>query len=133
MHALELRVPTAEIVTSYFERPVGSTSKLSTYRDGMRILYTMARLFRDVRPLPFFFGLAILFALAGLFLGAEVVIEYFDTGLVPRLPTAVLATGLMLLASLSVVCGTILDSVARGRREMKRLAYLAMGAAGGRR
>ena len=133
VHALELRVPMAEIVTSYFERPVGSTSKLSTYRDGMRILYTMARLFRDVRPLPFFFGFAILFALAGLLLGAEVVIEYFETGLVPRLPTAVLATGLMLLASLSVVCGTILDSVARGRREMKRLAYLAMGAAGGRR
>jgi len=127
VHALELRVPMAEIVTSYFERPAGSTSKLSTYRDGIRILYTMARLFRDVRPLPFFFGLAILFALGGLWLGAEVVIEYFETGLVPRLPTAVLATGLMLLASLSVVCGTILDSVARGRREMKRLAYLAAG------
>ena len=128
VHALELRVPTAEVVTSYFERPEGSTSKLSTYRDGMRILYTMARLFRDVRPLPFFFGFAILFALAGLVLGAEVVVEYLETGLVPRLPTAVLATGLMLLASLAVVCGMILDSVARGRRETKRLAYLAAAA-----
>ena len=128
VHALELRVPMAEVVTSYFERPAGSTSKLSTYRDGLRILYTMARLFRDVRPLPFFFGFAALFALLGLWLGAEVVVEFFDTGLVPRLPTAVLATGLMLLASLSVVCGMILDSVARGRREAKRLAYLAAGA-----
>jgi hypothetical protein len=128
VHALELRVPTAEVVTSYFERPAGSTSKLSTYRDGLRILYTMARMFRDVRPLPFFFGFAALFAILGLYLGFEVLIEFLDTGLVPRLPTAVLATGLMLLASLSVVCGMILDSVARGRREMKRLAYLAAGA-----
>lgn len=128
VHALELRVPTAEVVTSYFERPAGSTSKLSTYKDGLRILYTMARLFRDVRPLPFFFGCALLLALAGLGLGAEVLVEYLDTHLVPRLPTAVLATGLMLLASLCVVCGMILDSVARGRREAKRLAYLAAGA-----
>ena len=127
VHALDLRVPTAEIVTSYFERPAGSASKLSTYRDGLRILGTMARLFRDVRPLPFFSGCALLFALAGLWLGAEVVVQYFEPGLVPRLPTAVLATGLMLLASLSIVCGMILDSVARGRREAKRLAYLAAG------
>jgi glycosyltransferase involved in cell wall biosynthesis len=126
VHALELRVPTAEIVTSYFERPQGSHSKLSTYKDGLRILYTMARLFRDVRPLPFFFGFAALFAAVGLVLGAEVVAEYLATGLVPRLPTAVLATGLMLLASLAVACGMILDSVARGRREAKRLAYLAL-------
>ena len=126
VHALELRLPTAEVVTSYFERPEGSTSKLSTYRDGLRILYTMARLFRDVRPLPFFFTFAALFAAVGLLLGAEVVAEFLETRLVPRLPTAVLATGLMLLASLSVVCGMILDSVARGRREAKRLAYLAL-------
>jgi glycosyltransferase involved in cell wall biosynthesis len=128
VHALELRVPTAEVVTSYFERPVGSASKLSTYRDGLRILYTMARLFRDVRPLPFFSACALLFAAAGLWLGAEVIVEYFETGLVRRLPTAVLTTGLMVLASLSIVCGMILDSVARGRREAKRLAYLAAGA-----
>jgi hypothetical protein len=129
VHALELRVPTAEVVTSYFERPAGSASKLSTYRDGMRILYTMARMFRDVRPLPFFSWCALLFLLLGLGLGSEVVADYLKTGLVPRLPTAVLATGLMLLASLAIVCGMILDSVARGRREAKRLAYLAAGAA----
>ncbi len=131
VHALDLRVPTAEIVTRYFERPEGSTSKLSTYRDGLRILAAMARMFRDVRPLPFFSGCALLFALVGLALGAEVIAEFVATGLVPRLPTAVLATGLMLIASLSLVCGIILESVARGRREAKRLAYLAAGAARG--
>jgi len=125
VHALELRVPTAEIRTRYFERPEGSVSKLSTWRDGFRILATMARLFRDVKPLPFFSGFAALFAAVGLLLGADVIVEYMETGLVPRLPTAVLATGLILMASLSLACGLILDSVARGRREAKRLAYLA--------
>lgn len=125
VHALELRVPVAEVVTSYSERPEGSSSKLSTYRDGFRILATMARMFRDIRPLPFFTGFAVLFAAVGVLLGAEVAREFLQTGLVPRLPTAVLATGLMLLASLSVACGLILDSVARGRREAKRLAYLS--------
>ena len=128
VHALELRVPTAELRTRYFERPAGSASKLSTYRDGFRILATMARLFRDVKPLPFFAALTVLFAAAGLALGAGVIVEFMDTRLVPRLPTAVLATGLMLLASLSIACGLILDSVARGRREAKRMAYLAAGA-----
>ncbi len=128
VHALELRVPTAEIRTRYFERPEGSSSKLSTYRDGARILATMARLFRDVKPLPFFSVFAAGFAIAGLALGAGVVVEFMETGLVPRLPSAVLATGLMLLASLSFACGMILDSVARGRREAKRLAFLAAGA-----
>jgi glycosyltransferase involved in cell wall biosynthesis len=128
VHALELRVPAADIRTRYFERPEGSSSKLSTYRDGMRILATMARLFRDVKPLPFFAGLAVLFAAPGFALGAGVIVEFMETGLVPRLPTAVLATGLMLMASLSMACGMILDSVARGRREAKRLAYLAAGA-----
>ena len=88
----------------------------------------MARLFRDVKPLPFFSGFAAVFAVAGMALGAGVVIEFMETGLVPRLPSAVLATGLMLLASLSFACGMILDSVARGRREAKRLAYLQAGA-----
>lgn len=129
VHALELRVPMAEVVTPYFERTEGSASKLSTYRDGLRILRTMLRLFRDVRPVQFFGAFALLFAAIGLVLGAEVVVEFVRSGLVTRLPTAVLATGLMLLASLSIVCGLILDSVARGRREGKRLAYLAAGAA----
>ncbi len=127
VHALELRVPMAEIRTRYFERPEGSSSKLSTFRDGARILATMARLFRDVKPLPFFSGFAAVFAIAGLALGAGVVVEFMETGLVPRLPSAVLATGLMLLASLSFACGIILDSVARGRREAKRMAFLAAG------
>ena len=128
VHALELNVPAAEIRTRYFERPEGSVSKLSTYRDGYRILATMARLFRDERPLPFFTLLAALLAVVGLALGTGVVVEFMETGLVPRLPTAVLATGLMLMASLSIACGVILASVARGRREAKRLAYLAAGA-----
>jgi len=128
VHALELRVPSAEIRTRYVARPEGSTSKLSTYRDGFRILATMARLFRDVKTLPFFSGFAALFAVFRLVFGAGVVVEFMETGLVPRVPTAVLATGLMLLASLSFACGMILDSVARGRREAKRIAYLAAGA-----
>lgn len=129
VHSLELRVPTAEIVMQYRARPEGSVSKLHTWRDGLRILGAMATLFRDVRPLPFFGIVAALLASAGLALGTEVIVEYMRTGLVPRLPTAVLATGLMLLASLSLASGLILDSVARGRREAKRLAYLAAGAA----
>jgi glycosyltransferase involved in cell wall biosynthesis len=128
VHALELRVPTAEIRTRYFERPAGSSSKLSTYRDGFRILATMARLFRDVKPLPFFAAFGALFAAVGLALGASVIVEFMETHLVPRLPTAVLATGLVLVAVLAFACGLILDSVARGRREAKRLAYLAAGA-----
>jgi hypothetical protein len=129
VHSLELRVPTAEIVMKYRARPEGSASKLNKWRDGLRILATIATLFRDVRPLPFFGILAAVLAGFGLVLGTGVVVEYMETRLVPRLPTAVLATGLMLLASLSVAAGLILDSVARGRREAKRLAYLAAGAA----
>jgi glycosyltransferase involved in cell wall biosynthesis len=126
VHALEMRLPTTELPTRYSSRPEGSASKLSTWRDGFRILATMARLFRDVRPLPFFSAFALLFATAGFVLGTDIVVVFIETGLVPRLPSAVLATGLMLLAALSFACGMILDSVARGRREAKRLAYLAM-------
>jgi glycosyltransferase involved in cell wall biosynthesis len=128
VHALELRLPSAEITTRYFARPDGSASKLNKWRDGLRILGTIATLFRDVRPLPFFGIAAALLAMSSLALGTEVIVEYMETHLVPRLPTAVLATGLMLLASLSLACGMILDSVARGRRETKRMAYLAAGA-----
>lgn len=128
VHALEQRLPTAEIRAEYFERPEGSVSKLSTYRDGLRILRMTVVLFKDERPLAFFGTLAALLAFAGLALGATVVVEYMETHLVPRLPTAILATGLMLSAFLSLACGLILDSVARGRREIKRLAYLAAGA-----
>jgi glycosyltransferase involved in cell wall biosynthesis len=125
VHALEQRLPTGEIVTPYYERPSDSQSKLSTLRDGLRILRMTAILFRDERPLAFFGTLATLAAVIGLFLGGGVVIEFMETRLVPRLPTAILATGLMLTAFLGFACGLILDSVARGRREVKRLAYLS--------
>jgi hypothetical protein len=125
VHALELRVPAAEIAMRYRPRREGSASKLNKWRDGLRILGTVVTLFRDVRPLPFFGLLAAFLAIVGLVLGIGVVIEYMHTGLVPRFPTAILATGLMVLASLSLASGIILDSVARGRREAKRLAYLA--------
>jgi hypothetical protein len=125
VHALQMRVPMAEVPTRYVARPVGSTSKLNTYRDGARIIVAMALLFRDVKPLLFFSGLGAVLALFGLVLGTEVVVEFMQTGLVRRLPTAVLATGLMLLAALSLAAGVILGSVARGRLEAKRLAYLA--------
>jgi hypothetical protein len=133
VHALEMRVPTGELVTRYGARGEGSQSKLNKWRDGLRILGTITVLFRDIRPLPFFGILAVLLAAAGLALGSDVIVEFTRTGLVPRLPTAVLATGLILLASLALACGVILDSVARGRREVKRLAYLAAGAAAPRR
>jgi glycosyltransferase involved in cell wall biosynthesis len=124
VHALEQRLPTGEMVTPYYERPSDSHSKLSTMRDGLRILRMTGVLFRDERPLAFFGTLAALAAAIGLFLGIGVVVEFMETRLVPRLPTAILATGLMLTAFLGLACGLILDSVARGRREAKRLAYL---------
>jgi glycosyltransferase involved in cell wall biosynthesis len=130
VHALELRMPVAELPTPYGARPAGSASKLNTYRDGVRILLQILRLFREERPLQFFlFWFAVLFALSAA-LGTPVVTEYLRTGLVPRLPTAVLATGIMLLAFLSLMSGLILDTVTRGRRELRRIAYLAIPATG---
>ena len=130
VHALAQRLPTAEVRTPYYERPAGSQSKLSTYGDGLRILRMTVSLFRDERPLLFFGIFAVAFAVAGLILGGGVVLEYMETRLVPRFPTAILATGLMLVSFLSLACGLILHNVARGQREMKRLAYLAAGATG---
>ena len=126
VHALELHMPIGEVRTRYSDRPAGSTSKLRTIRDGLRILRTIVVLVKEERPLQFFSlaGLALL--LLGVLLGVPVVLEFLATGLVPRLPTAVLATGLVLLSFLSFAAGLILDSVARGRKEMKRLAYLAL-------
>nr|MBA3775899.1 glycosyltransferase [Betaproteobacteria bacterium] len=109
VHALEQRVPTAEVRTPYFERAEGSSSKLSTYRDGARILARMVLLFKDVRPVAFFGGFAVVFFAAGSLLGFDVIVEFMETRLVPRLPTVVLATGLMLLAFLALGCGMILD------------------------
>lgn len=128
VHALELRMPIAEVPTPYKDRPPGSFSKLNTIRDGIRILRTIIVLVKEERPLQFFSSLAGLFALLAVLLGIPLFADYFATGLVPRLPTAVLATGLMLLAFLSLACGLILDTVTHGRREMKRLRYLAVPA-----
>ena len=112
--------------TRYKERPVGSVSKLNTWRDGFRILGTIAYLVREERPLVFFSAFFALLAGTSLLIGAPVVTEFVHTGEVPRLPTAVLATGLMLLGFLSLTCGLILDTVTRGRWEAKRMAYLAI-------
>jgi glycosyltransferase involved in cell wall biosynthesis len=126
VHAVRLMMPMAEMDTRYKERPVGSVSKLNTWRDGFRILWTIGYLVREERPLIFFSCFFALLALASLLTGAPVVTEYLQTGLVPRLPTAVLATGLMLLAFLALMAGLILDTVTRGRWEQKRMAYLAI-------
>ena len=124
VHALELKMPVAEVSTPYFARPEGSASKLSTYRDGWRILVTIVTLYRIERPLWFFGALGGLLALAGVLLALPLAITYARTGLVPRVPTAILVTGLMIIATLAVFAGLILDTVVRGRREVRRLAYL---------
>ncbi len=128
VHALELRMPFGEVMTAYGARPEGSTSKLSTYRDGWRILKTIGRLYVSERPLAFFGICAALLAAVSVLISVPVFAEYLREGLVPRLPTAVLSASVMIAALLSLVCGLILDNVTRGRHEMKRLAYLAIPA-----
>jgi len=130
VHALELELPVDEIATPYYSRPSGSASKLATWHDGFRILRTVLRLYRAERPLSLFGALAIALALISIGLAVPIFITYVQQGLVPRLPTAVLSTGLMLLAFLSLACGFILDTVTRGRREAKLIAYLALRAPG---
>ena len=131
IHALELQMPVGELVTRYGARPEGSTSKLSTYRDGWRILSTIGTLFRIEKPVLFFGGIGALLALLAIILAIPLGITYLQTGLVPRLPTALLATGLIILAVLNWFCGLILATVVRGRREVRRLAYLSFAAPGG--
>jgi glycosyltransferase involved in cell wall biosynthesis len=126
VHAVRLLMPTAEIDTHYKERPEGSVSKLSTWRDGFRILFTIVALMREERPLMFFSFIFLALAIGSFLIGIPVVVEYAKTGLVPRLPSAVLSTALMVLAFLSLVSGLILDTVTRGRWEDKRMAYLAI-------
>ena len=128
VYALELSLPVAEIETPYYARPEGSFSKLNTWRDGFRILGTMLKLYRSERPLRFFMAIGVLLAVASVVLAIPVLITFIETGLVPRLPTAVLAMGLMIMALLSVSSGLVLDTVTRGRREMKMLAYLSQPA-----
>ena len=125
VHALELAMPVAEIETPYYARPEGSFSKLSTWRDGFRILGTILKLYRSEKPLRFFTAIGIVLMLVSIGLAIPVVVTYLEQGIVPRLPTAVLSTGLMILAVLSVSSGLVLDTVTRGRREMKLLAYLS--------
>lgn len=125
VHALELRLPVAEVPTPYFDRPEGSNSKLRTYRDGVRILKTIVELVKEERPLLFFSAAAIALALLSVGLAIPLVITFIETGLVPRFPTAILSTGLMLAALLSFASGLVLDTVTRARREIKRLAYLS--------
>jgi len=124
VHALELRMKMAEIDTPYGERPVGSFSKLSTFRDGWRILKLVSHLVKEERPADFFGTAFLALLVLSLGLGLPVVVEFAQTGLVERLPTSVLATGIMLLAFLMLTCGIILETVTTARREMKRLAYL---------
>lgn len=126
VHALGLRMPIGELSTAYGVRPTGSASKLNTYRDGFRILLTILRLFKRERPLLFFSLGFVVCALASIGLAAPLLETYLATGLVPRLPTALLSASLMLFGTVFLICGIILDTVTRGRKEAKRLAYLAV-------
>ncbi|GLK80747.1 glycosyltransferase family 2 protein [Methylopila turkensis] len=129
IHALDLRLAVEEIPVRYGRRPADSESKLSTYRDGFRILWTIAMMYRAVKPFRFFSAIAAGFAAIAVVLGAPVVATFLETGLVPRLPTAVLAASVMQLATLSLVCGVIVESVSEARREAKRLRYLELRSA----
>lgn len=130
IHALELGLAAAEIDTPYYARPKGSASKLNTWRDGFRILWTILQLYRAERPLPFFSAIAAVLAIVAIGLGIPIIITFIETHTVPRLPTAVLATGFVVMAFLSFAVGLVLDTVTRGRREMKLLAYLSHRAPG---
>jgi glycosyltransferase involved in cell wall biosynthesis len=130
VHALELELPVGEVATPYYSRPSGSSSKLNTWQDGFRILWTVLKLYRAERPLSLFGSLGIALGIMAIGLVIPIFITYVQEGLVPRLPTAVLSTGLMVLACLSVAVGLILDTVTRGRREAKLIAYLALRAPG---
>jgi len=125
VHALELELAVAEVQTPYYARPEGSVSKLSTWRDGWRILLTIVGLYRFERPLAFYSGIGIALAIVSVGLAIPIFVTYFEQGTVPRVPTAILSMGLMLLAFLSIVAGLVLDTVTRGRRETKLIAYLA--------
>lgn len=126
IHALSLTLPCAEVKTRYFERADGTESKLRTYRDGMLILRFIMLLFKEIKPFIFFTVLATLFAVASLVFAYPVLTEFLDTGLVPRLPTAILSAVIMLMAFMIFFCGVVLDSLGRGRLEHKRLRYIAM-------
>ena len=130
VHALELRMPVGEVETVYAARPEGSHSKLSTFGDGWRILRTIANLYRMERPVLFYGSIGALLVIVAVLLAIPLIETYLQTGLVPRVPTAILATGLVIVAVLCVFAGLILDTVTRGRREIRRLAYLSLAAPG---
>jgi glycosyltransferase involved in cell wall biosynthesis len=130
VHALELRMPVGEIETAYGARPEGSESKLSTFGDGWRILKTIGTLYRIERPMLFFGTIGSLLLIAALLLSIPLIVTYANTGLVPRVPTAILVTGMTIVAVLCLFAGMILDTVTRGRREVRRLAYLSQPAPG---
>jgi glycosyltransferase involved in cell wall biosynthesis len=124
IHALTLAIPCAEIVSQYLERPSNSHSKLSAFRDGFQILFSVIKLLEETRPLFFFGVIALLLLVISIVISCPIIATFIETGLVPRLPTAVLATGLALLSFLSLTCGVIMDSVSNARREIKKLHYL---------
>jgi len=130
VHALELRMPVGEVETAYGARPEGSESKLSTYGDGWRILKTIVTLYRLERPVLFYGAIGALLVIAAILLAIPLVETYLQTGLVPRFPTAILVTGMVIVAVLCFFAGLILDTVTRGRREVRRLAYLSLSAPG---
>jgi glycosyltransferase involved in cell wall biosynthesis len=130
VHALELRMPVGEVETAYVARPEGSQSKLSTWGDGWRILKTIVTLYRIERPVLFYGGVGALLLLAAILLSVPLIVTYVHTGLVPRVPTAILVTGMTIIAVLCFFAGLILDTVTRGRREVRRLAYLSLSAPG---
>jgi hypothetical protein len=130
VHALELRMPVGEVETVYLARPEGSHSKLSTWSDGWRILETIVTLYRVERPVLFFGTIAMLLLALAIILSIPLIVTYVHTGLVPRVPTAILVTGMTIVAVLSFFAGLILDTVTRGRREVRRLAYLSLAAPG---
>ena len=131
VHTMRLRVPQTEIQVGFKDRPAGSVSKLRTYHDGFRILRLIALLVQHERPIVFYGLVSALFTIIGLIFGLPVILEFWRTGLVPRLPTAVLASSLMLVAILSFVVGLVLNGVLRVREEAARLEYLRWGAVAG--
>ena len=124
IHALDLKLATVEVPLPYGERPIGSASKLRTYRDGMRILMTIMMMYRALRPFQFYGIIALCLFVLALALGVPVVVTYLETGLVPRFPTAILAAGIMQIGFLSLACGLVIEAISSTRRELKRMRYL---------
>jgi glycosyltransferase involved in cell wall biosynthesis len=126
IHALELRMPYGEVETPYGARPPGSESKLSTYKDGLKIAKTIFKLYATEKPFAFFGLLALIIALSAVGLAWPILDEYLNSGTVPRFPTAILSASMMICSLLSLLCGLILDTITRARHEMKRIAYLSI-------